>query len=148
VVDEPGVFVDTNVLVYARDASEPDKQPRARAWMDALWRARAGRISVQVIEEYYVTVTTKLDPGLDAEEARSDVRALGAWRPLPLDADLVASAWEVEDRYIFSFWDALVVAAARRAGCRRLLSEDLQAGQDLGELQVVDPFEVTPDEVL
>lgn len=142
---ESGVFVDTNVLVYARDASEPEKQPRARAWMEALWRTRTGRISIQVLEEYYVTVTAKLDPGLDPSEARSDVRSLSAWRPLPLDDDLVEGAWEIEDRWGFAFWDALIVAAARRSGCRHLLSEDLQDGQDLGGLEVVDPFSTAPD---
>lgn len=145
---ESGVFVDTNVLVYARDASEPAKQPRARAWMEALWRSRTGRISVQVLEEYYVTVTSKLDPGLDPSEARSDVRSLSAWRPLPLDGDLVEGAWEIEDRRGFAFWDALIVAAARRSGCRHLLSEDLQDGQDLGGLEVVDPFLTAPAELL
>lgn len=146
--DEPRVFVDTNVLVCARDASEPEKGPRARAWMEALWRARAGRISVQVLEEYYVTVTSKLDPGLDPAEGRSDVRALSAWRPLPLDADLVEAAWGLEDRWGFSFWDAMIVAAGRRAGCRYLLSEDLQDGQALNDMEVVDPFRRSPDEVL
>lgn len=146
--DEPRVFVDTNVLVYARDASEPEKGPGARAWMEALWRTRAGRVSVQVLEEYYVTVTSKLDPGLDPAEARSDVRALTAWRPLPLDADLVEAGWDVEDRWGLAFWDALIVAAGRRAGCRYVLSEDLQDGQDLGGLEVVDPFRRSPDEVL
>lgn len=145
---EPGVFVDTNVLVYARDASEPARQPRAAEWMEVLWRTRAGRISVQVLEEYYVTVTSKLEPGLEPADARSDVRSLGAWDPLPLDADLLEAAWQFEDRFGFAFWDALIVAAGRRARCRYLLSEDLQAGQDLGGLEVVDPFARAPEELL
>ena len=142
------VFVDTNVLVYARDASEPDKQPVAMNWLEALWSTRAGRLSVQVLQEYYVTVTAKLDPGLEPREARADVRRLGVWDPLPIDLSLQEDAWDVQDRYGLSFWDATIVAAARRLGCRNLLSEDLQAGQDLDGLVVVDPFASGPDVAL
>jgi predicted nucleic acid-binding protein len=64
------IFVDTNVPAYSRDASEPEKQKKAMVWMDYLWRTRAGRLSFQVLQEFYVTVTAKLDPGLDRESAR------------------------------------------------------------------------------
>lgn len=122
------VFVDTSVLVYDRDASERAKQPRAHAWLQHLWRSREGRLSVQVLQEYYVTVTRKLSPGLDPDAARQDVRALRSWRPLPMTGDLIDNAWKIEDRFGLSFWDALIVAAAGAAGCDRLLTEDLQDG--------------------
>ena len=77
-------FVDTNVLVYSRDASEPDKQPRAHEWLTALWRHRCGRTSIQVLNEYYVTVTRKLKPGLSEEEAWKDIDDLWAWQPATL----------------------------------------------------------------
>ena len=79
------VFVDTNVLLYARDASERDKQKRANAWLVYLWRSRAGRLSMQVLYEFYVTVTEKLRPGIDRKAARRDVRNLMAWHPARLD---------------------------------------------------------------
>ena len=142
------VFVDTNVLVYARDASEPEKQPLAMAWTQALWESRQGRISVQVLQEYYVTVTAKLDPGLRRDEARADVRGFGSWNPLPVDRALLEDAWQIEDRYGLSLWDATIVAAARRCSCRCLLTEDLQAGQELYGTIVVNPFESRPEEVL
>jgi len=69
-------FVDTNVLVYARDASEPEKQPVARAWMQWLWKRQAGRLSTQVLQEFYQTVTRKLQPGLDPTVARSECKFL------------------------------------------------------------------------
>jgi predicted nucleic acid-binding protein len=138
------VFVDTNVLLYARDASEPDKQPRAREWLDLLWSERAGRVSLQVLTEYYQAVTRKLRPGLDRETARADVRDLSAWRPVRVDEMVMEDAWRLEDRYGLSIWDALVVASARAAGCRHLLTEDLQHGQDLDGLVVVNPFRVPP----
>ena len=70
------VFVDTNVLVHSRDASERDKHNRARAWMAYLWGSRTGWLSFQVLQESYVTLTYKLDPGLDRASARDDVRSL------------------------------------------------------------------------
>lgn len=119
------VFVDTNVLVYARDAAATTKQPKAHAWLEHLWRGRTGRLSFQVLQEFYVTVTRKLDPGLTPSDAQAEIRNLLAWRPVPVDAEVVESAWVLEARYSLSFWDALILAAARAAGCERVLSEDL-----------------------
>lgn len=79
------VFVDTNVLVYARDSCEPEKQVRAADWMATLWERRAGRLSYQVLQEFYITVTMKLSAGLDKKLARRDVRTLGAWQPIVAD---------------------------------------------------------------
>ncbi len=134
------VFVDTNVLVYARDASDPHKHAQAHAWMQHLWETDAGRLSVQVLEEYYVTVTRKLKPGLSREEARADIADLTAWHPLPIAEGVLGSAWSIEDRFRLSFWDALVVAAALDTGCAFLLTEDLRDGMDLDGVKVVDPF--------
>lgn len=134
------VFVDTNVLVYARDASEPEKQPQAAAWIDHLWRTRTARVSFQVLQEYYATTTRKLKPGLTPEQARADVRDLLAWRPVSAGAELLEAGWAVEDRFGLSCWDALIVAAARIAGCDYLLTEDLQHGVELEGLRVVSPF--------
>jgi predicted nucleic acid-binding protein len=142
------VFVDTNVLVYGRDASEPDKQPVAASWLRRLWEERAGRLSSQVLHEYYVTVTERLDPGLDQEVARADVRSLLVWRPIALDAGILEGAWAVQDRHRLSFWDSLIVSAAQVGGCKYLLTEDLQDGQDLDGLEVVDPFRRSPDTIL
>jgi predicted nucleic acid-binding protein len=134
------VFVDTNVLVHARDASEPDKQPQAAAWVEYLWRTRSARLSFQVLQEYYATTTRKLKPGLSPEQARADVRDLLAWRPVPIGAELLEGGWTVEDRFGLSCRDALVVAAAKVAGCGYLLTEDLQHGARFDGVRVVDPF--------
>lgn len=141
-------FVDTNLLVYHRDASETKKQKRAEEWIARLWQDKSGRLSFQVLSEYYVTVTAKLDPGLAKDQARQDVRDLLSWRPVPLDAPVLEGAWAVHDRFGFSWWDALIVAAARTCGCRYLLTEDLQDGQDLEGIGVLDPFSRNPDEFL
>jgi predicted nucleic acid-binding protein len=137
------VFVDTNVLVYARDASEPEKQPQAAAWVEHLWKTGTGRLSFQVLREYYATTTRKLKPGLEPEQARADVRDLLAWRPLPVQPEVLEEGWSLEDRFGLSCWDALIVAAAKIAGCEHLLTEDLQAGADFEGLFVVNPFKST-----
>lgn len=134
------VFVDANVFLYARDASEPSKQPRAAAWIEYLWREQLGRTSVQVLSEYYVNVTRKLDPGLPADDAWDDVQALLAWRPQSIDEMLLRRGRDVELRHRLSWWDSLIVAAAQLQGCTLLLSEDFQDGGVYGEVTVRSPF--------
>jgi predicted nucleic acid-binding protein len=141
------VFVDTNVLVYSRDSRVRAKQERAEEWLDFLWETRRGRLSRQVLQEYYTTVTRKLKPGLPPEEARDDVRALFHWLG-PVDpVALMESAWGLQDRFALSFWDALIVGAAETLGCPYVLTEDLPTGQELGVVAVVSPFESHPSEL-
>jgi predicted nucleic acid-binding protein len=134
------VFVDTNVFLYARDAGEPVKQPRAAAWLERLWREQLGRTSMQVLSEYYVNVTRKLDPGLPAAAAWDDVMALFTWRPQPIDEALLRYGREIERRHQLGWWDSLVVAAAQLQGCALLLTEDLQDGGVYGGVTVRSPF--------
>ncbi len=146
--DDPLVFVDTNVFIYARDTSEADKQLTATSWLEHLWATQTGRISFQVLQEYYVTATRKLDPPIPQEIARAHVRALEtAWRPVATDEATLEQAWRLEDQMSISFWDALIVAAATRAGCSYLLTEDFQHGRTIDSLKIIDPFQVTPDEL-
>ena len=139
------VFVDTNVLVYSRDASEPQKNKQAIAWMSHLWNMRAGRLSYQVLQEFYITVTEKLDPGLDRESARKDIRSLLPWRPISVDNRVFDGAWHIQDRFGLSWWDALIVSAALVGDCQYLLTEDLQDLQMFGNLQVINPFHMAPE---
>lgn len=134
------VFVDTNVLLYARDAGQPLKQACAAEWMNHLWRERVGRISTQVLSEYYVNVTRKLQPGLTPADAWADVDALLAWRPQATDAALLRLAREIERDHRLSWWDSLIVAAARAQGCATLLTEDLHDGAVLAGVTVRNPF--------
>lgn len=140
-------FVDTNVLVYGRDASEPEKQPVARSWMEHLWTERAGRTGIQVLNEYFVTVTTRLRPGLPTADAWLDVTRLFAWNPVPLDRHVLARGREIQTRFRLSWWDSLIVAAANVSGCSHLLTEDLQDGRDLDGVKVISPFRHEPDEL-
>lgn len=139
------VFVDTNVFIYALDHGDPRKQAAARVWRAEMWRSRRGRISFQVLREFYVKVVRKWPQA--EQDARSEVRDLLAWQPVAVDAALLESAWKLQDRYRFSFWDSLIVAAAKSTSCRYLLTEDLQAGQELDGLWVVNPFLSDPSSV-
>ncbi len=142
------VFVDTNVLVYSRDGTETLKQPLAQEWRAQLWQHRAGRLSTQVLQEFYVTVTRKLKPGLSRELARREVADLTRWRLIEMSPLLLEAAFDIEDEHALSFWDALLVAGSQAARCGFLLTEDLQAGAKLGGVAVVDPFKTTPAEIL
>lgn len=141
------VFVDTNVLVYARDKAAAEKQVTAARWVEHLWRTREGRLSYQVLQEFYVTVTEKLRPGMDPDAARRDVRSLTSWQPVRVDAPVVEGAWLVQDRYQISWWDALIVSGAQTAECAYLLSEDFQDGQDFGDVRVINPFTHKPSDL-
>ncbi len=141
------VFVDSNVLVYARDAADVQRHEQASAWMVELWRSRRGRLSNQGLSEFYVTVTQKLRPRFDCDTARSDVRALRAWQPIPLDEHVFEEAWHIQDRYGLSYWAPLIVGAARAGHCAYLLTEDLQDGQDFAGVRVVSPFRHGPGDL-
>ena len=141
------VFVDTNVFVYSRDSRVRAKQERANEWLGFLWDTRRGRLSRQVLQEYYTTVTRKLKPGMAPKDARADVRALFHWLAPVEPAALMESAWDLQDRFSLSFWDALIVGAAEHLGCAFVLTEDLPTGQDLGGIEVVSPFERQPSDL-
>jgi len=141
------VFVDTNVFVYRFDSGEPGKQARAEDWLRRLWRSGEGRVSIQVLQELYVVLTRKLSRPLPAETARSAVRALLSWDPLRIDGPALETAWRLQDRYSLSWWDGLIVAAARRTESGVLLTEDLSHEQDLDGVRVIDPFRRAPGEL-
>jgi predicted nucleic acid-binding protein len=131
-------FFDTNVLVYADDKAAPSKQRRALDLVAGHRRARTGVVSMQVLQEYFVTVTKKLrvEPGI----ARRKVELLAEFDvAVPEVADILA-AIDLHRLHGFSFWDALVLRAAKQAGCSVLFSEDMQDAREIDGLQVVNPF--------
>ena len=132
------VFVDSNVFLHALDDADPAKQEGARNWRAALWTSRRGRISFQVLNEFYVNAMRLRPAARDA--ARAEVRDLLSWNPVITDAALLELGWKLQDRYRLSYWDALIVAAAKAASCAQLLSEDFQHGQKLDQIEVINPF--------
>jgi predicted nucleic acid-binding protein len=133
-------FVDTNVLVFAYDADAGAKHQAARSHLEALWRNESGRISTQVLQEFYVTVTRKLSRPLPRPTAREVIATYRAWPVHRPDADDVVAASELEDRNQLSFWDSLIIVSAGRSGARSLLTEDLQDGQRFDGMEIVSPF--------
>jgi len=134
------VFIDTNVLVYAYDADAGEKHEAAKHRLADLWDGEIGALSIQVLQEFYVTATRKLPKPITRRVAREVIETYEAWTPhRPVVADLAAAS-ELEERHRLAFWDALVVISAQRSGCTTLLSEDLQSGQRFGPVTVVNPF--------
>ena len=139
------VFVDTKVLIYSEDGRVPEKQAQALAWLRVLWQRRLGRLSTQVLNEFYTNVTRKIKPPMQPGDARAEVRRYQRWQPWAIDHPTVETAWSVESRFGFSYWDALIVASAQTLGCRYLLSEDMQHGQVVDSVQILNPFLVGPE---
>jgi predicted nucleic acid-binding protein len=134
-------FVDTNVLVYAHDLdSDQRKHDEARAALEDLWTAGTGALSTQVLQEFYVTVTRKLARPLARPDAREVVATYTAWPVQRIDAEDVLAASELEDEHALSFWDALILVAASRSGATRVLTEDLQPGQEIRGVRIETPF--------
>ena len=132
-------FVDTNVLVYAYDRNATVKQAIARDLLDELWRERTGVLSVQVLQEFYVTVTKKIGKPLTKERAREVVNTYALWCG-ETSAVEVAAASRIEEHSRVAFWDALIAASAAKAGAERIVSEDMNDGQLLAGVRVENPF--------
>jgi len=131
-------FFDTNILVYADDKAAPAKQRRAIELVALHRRAGTGVLSLQVLQEYFVTVTRKLR--VDAQIARRKVELLAEFDVVAPDLDDILAAIDLHRLLGFSFWDALVLRTAKEAACTVLLSEDLQPGRTIDGVQIVNPF--------
>jgi len=137
---ESPVFVDTNVLVYAFDQSAGEKRDRARSLLDQLWSDMRGCLSVQVLQEFYVAVTRKVQRPLEQETAAEIVRDLSYWRIHAPVAEDVLGAIDLQQRLMTSFWDGMILWSALQLGCDTVWSEDLSEGQDYDGVRVVNPF--------
>lgn len=132
-------FLDTNVIVYAYDPTDARKQLIAQ---DLLRRAVAGGFitSSQVLAELAAALLHKLSPPAPAKDVQAVLDALGPIQLVVPDGDVVRRAVEVRERYGLHFYDGMIVAAAERAGCGRIFSEDLNPGQEYFGISVLNPF--------
>ena len=133
-------FFDTNVLVYLFDADSPDKRKQARALFQRHTEAGDILLSTQVLQEFYVAVTRKLARPLDAAAAAEAVSSFAELPLVQIDSELIVSAIHRSRNNHLSFWDALIVQAAIEGHASTLYSEDMQHGQMLNRLRVVNPF--------
>ena len=133
-------FVDANILVYAHDASAGRKKIAAERLLAQLWEAGTGCLSVQVLQEFFVTVTAKVAAPLSADEAAERVREFAAWRVFAPAANDVLRAIELHKQSKLGFWDAMIVHAAAELGCDALWTEDLNDGQFISGVRIRNPF--------
>jgi predicted nucleic acid-binding protein len=133
-------FVDTNILMYAHDASAGSKHERAKALVEQLWRDRTGVVSTQVLQELAVNLRRKAGRPLDGKATREIVADYLAWQVIVNSGESVLEALDFEVQYRVSFWDALVIAAAEHSDAAILYSEDLNEGQRYGSVHVVNPL--------
>ena len=137
-------FVDSNILIYAHDRDAGVKRDRAVAKLRELWDSGTGRLSVQVLQEFYVNVTQKLATPIARSTAREVIQAYAVWVRQAATAETVTRAAEISDLARISFWDALIVASAEEAHADELLSEDLNDGQAIAGIKVVNPLKEFP----
>lgn len=134
------IFVDSNVLIYAHDSDSPSRQQQAAEWLKRLWLSQTGRMSTQVLQEFYVNVTQKIRAPIAKPLAREIVRNYASWVHFDTTPATVLRASEISEIWKISFWDGMIVAAAEQNGASDLLSEDLNNGQKVAGIRIVNPF--------
>jgi predicted nucleic acid-binding protein len=132
------VFVDTNILIYAHDRDAGEKRERAARALERLWDAQTGRFSAQVLQEFYVTVTQKLATA--RASAREIIRTYAPWVHYPTTPEIILRTSEIAELSQLSFRDGLIVASAEQAGAAHLYTEDLNSGQTIVGVKIVNPL--------
>ena len=132
-------FIDTNVLIYAHDIDANAKHKIAKEVLQELWSERTGVLSAQVLQEFYVNITRKIPSPLSKDLARLVVSSYAIWCLETTPTEILA-AFRIEDESRIGFWDALIISSAAKLGATRILSEDLNAGQRIAGILVVNPF--------
>lgn len=134
------IFVDTNILVYAHDADAGEKKAVAARRVADIWNSKNGVLSLQILQEFYVSITQKTKKPLQGKGAHELVEQYGWWQIVEMGVADLLEAINLQKRHKLSFWDSLVVRAALKAECAVLLSEDFNHGQKIGSLVLQNPF--------
>ena len=134
------VFLDTNILVYAYDKNEPEKQIRAQDILKAAIEEESGIISAQILGEFFVVVTRRIKEPLPIDDAEKIIDIISVLPVAEIDKNLVRDAINIQKGYGISYWDSLIVATAKREGCDRIITEDLNDGQKYHGVLVENPF--------
>jgi len=135
------VFIDTNIMIYAYDATAGRKHTVACDLLTSLWESGLGVISTQVLQEFFVNVVQKIERPIDKKLAREIVRDFLKWNLVINDGESILEAIDICDRYGYSFWDAMIVEAAVKGGATVLMTEDLQHGQIIRDVRIHNPFD-------
>lgn len=134
------VFVDSNVLIYAHDVDAGMRHEKSAQRIRGLWASGGGLLSTQVLQEFYVNVTQKIPAPIPRDAAGELVRTYKSWVKSAITPETVIRASEIGETWKISFWDGLILAAAEQDGAPELLTEDLNHGQIIAGVRVVDPF--------
>ncbi len=134
------IFVDTNILVYAHDISAGEKHAKAKNLIQELWQSKAGCLSIQVMQEFYVIVTQKVVVPMDRSTAREILRNLSFWHVHEPGSEDVIAAIDLQERFQVSFWDAMIIQSALCLDCSLVWSEDLNPGQLFDRVRLANPL--------
>ena len=134
----PRAFLDSNILLYCEDSDNPSKQIRAVELVLEHQRRKTGVVSLQVLQEFFVNATRKL--GVDLSLARQKVEIYTRFHVVEPSGSDVLAAIDLHRLHRLAYWDALILHCAKSAGCRELLTEDMQHGQVIDGVRIVNPF--------
>lgn len=135
---ESKIFIDTNIFVYTLDGHDREKQATERSIVKNAVESQLPVISTQVLQEFYSASTTKLK--IDPLIAKNIVHSLGNMEIVPIDLNMIEQGIDISILFHFSFWDALIIAAAEQANCTIIFSEDMNSGQTVRGVRIVNPF--------
>jgi predicted nucleic acid-binding protein len=134
------IFIDTNILVYAHDLSTGEKHRIAKELISTIWNNQNGHISIQVLQEFYVTITEKVKNPIDKVTVSSIIEDLGKWTVHSPDADDIITAVTIQTKYKLSFWDSMIICSAIKTKCDIIISEDFTHNQKYEGILLLDPF--------
>lgn len=137
-------FLDTNLLVYAFDQQAPQKQAIARRYLNALFTQDNYILSLQVINEFVSVAQKKLEPPMVPGDLNTLIQLIPENRILPLTRRTVIDALRIQQQYQLSWWDSLILAAAKWGGCTSIVTEDMADGQQIENMTIFNPFDKTP----
>ncbi|MBT3877587.1 MAG: PIN domain-containing protein [Candidatus Scalindua sp.] len=136
-------FIDSNIIVYAHDIANQHKQEVAKRLIFEGLKSETGVISTQVLSEFFVTVTKKIEKPLPIDIAQREIQLLGNLTVIEIEYEMVLQAIETHRQNNISYWDSMIIAAAQRSQCSKLYSEDLSDGQTINNVQIINPFRKT-----
>ena len=142
--ESDSVFLDSNILIYSYDSADRHKQSLAQEWIAALTLRGSAVLSVQILGEFFSTVTRRIATPLSIEEATEAIERFDVIPTWQIDMPMVRRAISTHSRYGTTYWDSLIIAAAERAGCSAILSEDFNPGQSYHGILAVNPFATSP----
>ena len=134
------LFFDTNILVYAFDKSDKLKHNISSNLIKTAFENRNGCISTQVLQEFFVVTTQKIEKTLTINDARDIIKDFSVWTVIDTNLPVILQSIEVMKGHKLSFWDSLIICAAKVAGCSTIYTEDLSHKQVIENIKIINPY--------